>query len=342
MTAFWHILPWALLACVLTGSAQLGLLHAVRRRSVTVTLTVLVLVPLVSVLLFVVAISGFMFTPQLGSTLATCSLIGVTVIPVAVVLGRRITMRTLAAEQQRATERAVEHSRSQLVAWVSHDLRTPLAGIRAMSEALEDAVVTEPAEVTHYARRIGGESERLAGMVDDLFELSRIDAGALGIEFRRQSTEELVAESMETISPTAVRRGVRLTASADPHWPAVSGSSPELQRVLRNLLSNAVRHTPPGGEVAVHAQRIDATAVLRVRDGCGGIADADLPRVFDVAFRGAHARSPVADGSSGAGLGLAIARGLVRAHGGDIVVRNVADGCEFAVHLPILEPLQPV
>ncbi|MEO5833813.1 MAG: HAMP domain-containing sensor histidine kinase [Nakamurella sp.] len=342
VTDLWHILPWALLACVLTALLQLGVLHAVRERSITVTLTALVVVPLIAVLLFVVAISGFMFTPQLGSTLATCVLIGVTVIPVAVVLGRRMTLRMLVAEQTRATERAVEHSRSQLVAWVSHDLRTPLAGIRAMSEALEDAVVVEPAEVTHYARRISGESERLAAMVDDLFELSRINAGALAIEFRRQSTEDLVAESMETISPTALRRGVRLTASAEPVWPAVSGSSSELQRVLRNLLSNAVRHTPSGGEVAVHAGYLDDRAVLRVRDGCGGIDEADLPRVFDVAFRGARARSPETDGTSGAGLGLAIARGLVRAHGGEIEVRNLADGCEFAVHLPIPDATGPV
>jgi signal transduction histidine kinase len=269
-------------------------------------------------------------------TLISCSLIAITVIPVAVVLGRRITMRAMLEEQRRATERAVEDSRRQLVAWVSHDLRTPLAGIKAMSEALEDAVVSEPAEVTRYAQRINTETGRLSTMVDDLFELSRISAGALEIRFEPQSSQELVAAAMESVAPTAQRRGVRLTAHADPNWPTVSGSSYELERVLRNLLSNAVRHTPSGAEVSVIADREDRHAVLSVRDGCGGIADQDLPRVFDVAFRGAAARSPDADGT-GAGLGLAIARGLVRAHGGEIEVRNTGAGCEFAVHLPLAD-----
>ena len=106
------------------------------------------------------------------------------VIPVAVFLGRRIALGALAAEQERAAERAAEASRRQLVAWVSHDLRTPLAGIRAMSEALEDAVVVDPAEVADYARRISSETTRLSTMVDDLFELSRINAGALALTLR--------------------------------------------------------------------------------------------------------------------------------------------------------------
>jgi signal transduction histidine kinase len=333
---FWHILPWALAACVLTAAVELGVLRAVRRRSVAVHLAALVIVPIFAVLLFVVTISGFMFTPQLRGTIVSCVLIAVTVIPVAVVLGRRIAMQAMEEEQRRATERAVEESRRQLVAWVSHDLRTPLAGIRAMSEALEDSVVAEPAEVTRYAQRIATETGRLSTMVDDLFELSRINAGALKIKFEPQSSQELVAEAMESVAPTAQRRGVRLAAIADPNWPTVSGSSYELERVLRNLLSNAIRHTPPGGDVTVLAGRDGGQAGFRVRDGCGGIAAGDLPRVFDVAFRGAEARSPDSDGT-GAGLGLAIARGLVRAHGGEIDVRNVGAGCEFAVHLPLAQ-----
>ena len=333
MIEFWHVLPWALVACVLTAGVEFSVLRALQRRSVALRLAALVVVPILAVLIFVVAISGFMFTPQLRGTVASGVLIAVTVIPVAVVLGRLITMRALQDEQERATERAVEESRRQLVAWVSHDLRTPLAGIRAMSEALEDSVVTEPAEVTRYARRINAETGRLATMVDDLFELSRINAGALSIDFRPQSSQELVAAAMESVAPTAAQRGLRLAARADPNWPLVSGSSYELERVLRNLLVNAVRHTPAGGEVTVLAGREDGQAVLRVRDGCGGIAETDLPRVFDVAFRGAQARSP--DGTTGAGLGLAIARGLARAHGGEIEVRNVGPGCEFSVHLPL-------
>ncbi len=336
MNDLWHILPWAVLACVITAGVELVVLRAVANRSATVNIAALVTVPIVAVLLFVVAISNFMFTPQLRGTLISCILIAIAVIPVAVLLGRRITVRNMEDEQRRITERAVEQSRRQLVAWVSHDLRTPLAGIRAMGEALEDAIVSDPAEVTRYARRINSETERLAGLVDDLFELSRINAGAISLSLAPISTEELVADSMEAVAATAGRRRIALSARADAGWPKVNGAPRELDRVLRNLLVNAVRHTPEGGAVSVEAGTVDGAAYLRVQDGCGGIAVGDLPHVFEVAFRGATARSPEVDpGTTGAGLGLAIARGLVEAHGGRIEVRNHEPGCEFEVLLPL-------
>ena len=336
MIEFWHILPWALLACVGTAAIELVLLRAVRRRSAEINIAVLVTVPIVAVLLFVVAISGFMFTPQLRWTLVTCVLIAIAVIPVAVLLGRRITLRGIEAEHQRRAERALEGSRRELVAWVSHDLRTPLAGIRAMSEALEDGVVTQPDEIADYARRISTETGRLSAMVDDLFELSRITAGALQLTYATVSTEDLVAQAIEAATPTASQQGVRLVADADPGWPAVRGSSRELDRVIRNLLVNAIRHTPSDGTVAVQAGRRGDDVIVSVQDACGGIPEDDLPRVFDVAFRGSTSRSPRQEKGvqAGAGLGLAIARGLVEAHGGTIQVANRGPGCRFEVRLP--------
>lgn len=330
-----HILPWAALACVLTIAVEIGLLTLLRRRSAAVNIAAIVTVPIVAVLLFVVSISGFMFTEQLRWTAVTAGLIAVAVIPAAVVLGRRIALANMAAETLRGAERVAESSRRELVAWVSHDLRTPLAGIRAMSEALEDAVVTDPEEVAHYARRINGETVRLSGMVDDLFELSRINAGALGLRLQAIATEGLVADAMESTAPSAHQRGVVLHASSETGWPTVNGSPAELTRVLRNLLVNAVRHTPEDGSVTVVAGVDGSEAWLAVQDGCGGIPEPDLPKVFDVAFRGSQARSPM-PGAAGAGLGLAIARGLVEAHGGSIGVRNHGDGCRFEVRLPAL------
>jgi signal transduction histidine kinase len=338
MTDFMHMLPWALLAALLTCAVEVGVLHLLRNRSAAANIAALVTVPILAVLIFVVTISGFMYSPALAPTATACALIAVVVIPVAVFLGRRIALGALAAERERAAERAAEASRRQLVAWVSHDLRTPLAGIRAMSEALEDAVVVDPAEVADYARRISSETTRLSTMVDDLFELSRINAGALALTFGPVSTEELVAQAMETAAPAAQLRGVHLTASAEPRWPTVRGSDPELIRVLRNLLVNAIRHTPSDQTIEVVAGQTSDYAWLAVQDGCGGIDPDDLPRVFDVAFRGASARSPqagVARAETGAGLGLAIARGLVQAHGGEISVRNHGDGCRFEVRLPV-------
>ncbi|MET3805019.1 signal transduction histidine kinase [Nakamurella sp. UYEF19] len=329
-----HILPWAAVACVLTVALEIGVLALLRGRSVAVNIAAIVAVPILSVLIFVVSISGFMFTTELRWTAVTCALIAIAVVPAAVLLGRRIAIAGITAESERAAERAGEDSRRQLVAWVSHDLRTPLAGIRAMSEALEDAVVVDPDEIAGYARRINTETIRLSGMVDDLFELSRINAGAVKLHFHDIAVEGLVADAMESTAPSARKRGVQLHARADGGWPTVSGSDPELTRVLRNLLVNAVRHTPEDGSVTVVAGTDGTEAWFAVQDSCGGIPEPDLPKVFDVAFRGAQARSPMPD-AAGAGLGLAIARGLVEAHGGRIAVENHGDGCRFEVRLPV-------
>ncbi|QNK79640.1 sensor histidine kinase KdpD [Nakamurella sp. PAMC28650] len=329
-----HILPWAMVACVITVAIELGVLALLRGRSVAVNIAALVAIPILSVLAFVVSISGFMFTTQLRWTAVTCGLIAVAVVPAAALLGRRIAIAGMTAETERATERAAESSRRELVAWVSHDLRTPLAGIRAMSEALEDAVVVDPQEIADYARRINTESIRLSDMVDDLFELSKINAGALKLHFHDIAVEGLVADAMESTAPSARKRRVVLNARADGGWPTVSGSDAELTRVLRNLLVNAVRHTPEDGAVTLLAGVDGGEAWMAVQDSCGGIAEPDLPKVFDVAFRGSQARSPMPD-AAGAGLGLAIARGLVEAHGGRIAVQNHGDGCRFEVRLPV-------
>jgi signal transduction histidine kinase len=143
---------------------------------------------------------------------------------------------------------------------------------------------------------------------------------------------DVISEAVAAEGPVAARKGVHLEANAEA-WPVVLGSDPELARVIRNLLSNAIRHTPADGTVAVHVDAEADRAVVRVDDACGGIPDNELDRVFDVAFRGSAARTPSGDG--GAGLGLAIARGLVEAHRGEIAAHNHGPGCRFEVKLPI-------
>ncbi len=234
--------------------------------------------------------------------------------------------------EARDRERAMEASRRELVAWVSHDLRTPLAGIRAMVEALEDGVVDEPATVARYLATIRHEADRLAQLVDDLFELSRIHAGAVGIERERVELGDLVSDALAASDVAASARGVVLEGALLEPAPLVSGSAPDLSRVLRNLLDNAIRHTPPGGAVRVEAASVGSHAVVSVRDGCGGIPAVELDRVFDLAFRGDDARTP---GEASGGFGLAIARGLVEAHAGEIDVANEDGGCRFTVRLPL-------
>jgi signal transduction histidine kinase len=230
-------------------------------------------------------------------------------------------------------ERALDRSRRELVAWVSHDLRTPIAGIRAMVEALDDGVVDHPAEVRRYHHQLMTEADRLARLVDDLFELSRIEAGALPVSVGRVPLGELVSDVVASAAVVADAKGVRVEGRVDARPPHVAGSAPELARVVRNLLDNAIRHTPPGGTIEVVVGGAGDHAEVSVLDGCGGIPAHDLDRVFDLAYRGDAARTPGASG--GAGLGLAIARGLVEAFDGDIAVHNESRGCRFTVRLPL-------
>ena len=237
--------------------------------------------------------------------------------------------------QARTRERALEASRRELVAWVSHDLRTPLAGLRAMAEALEDQVVTGPREVSQYHTQIRREVDRLTVMIDDLFELSRIHAGALRLSRRMVGLEDLVAEVVASAEPVARSKGVRLTGAAVRGMPVFIDAA-EMGRALRNLVTNAIRHTPSDGVVDVLAEMQGGMACVSVSDACGGIPPEDLPRVFDVAFRGESARTP--GPQEGAGLGLSIARGIVEAHSGQIAVRNAGPGCQFLVRLPVARP----
>ncbi len=244
----------------------------------------------------------------------------------------QLTSGAQEVQDSRRREQAVEASRRELVAWVSHDLRTPLTGIRALVEALEDGVVTDPAAVARYHRTIRQEADRLARLVDDLFELSRIQAGALDLDLQLVGLAEVVSDALAASSAVAGTRGVAVHGEIRDPTLEVEASLPELSRVLHNLIDNAIRHTPSGGRVVVEAGAEGGHALLSVSDGCGGIPDGDLDRVFDLGFRGDRARSP--DETLGGGFGLAIAQGLVAAHDGQLAVANHGSGCRFTVRLP--------
>jgi signal transduction histidine kinase len=248
----------------------------------------------------------------------------------AVATELQLTSARLAAAQEQAA--TLERSRRELVAWVSHDLRTPLAGIRAMVEALEDGVVDDAETVAHYHRTMRREADRLAGLVNDLFELSRIQSGALCLTYEAVPLEEVVADAVSDVAVAAAAKGIEVRCEL--RRPArVDLSTPEMARVVRNLLDNAIRHTAAGGTVIVDAglDETGTAAVVSVLDACGGIPDHDLDLVFDLAYRGDAARTP---GDGGGGLGLAVARGLVEAHHGEITVQNEGPGCRFVVRFP--------
>lgn len=239
-------------------------------------------------------------------------------------------------EESRLREVRLEESRRELVSWVSHDLRTPLAGLRAMTEALEDGMAADPAR---YHRQIRAEVDRMVRMVDDLFELSRIHAGVLRISPEPVVVGDLVSEAIAGADPVARARSVRLGGSVES-GVEVTADPAGLSRVMTNLIMNAIRHTPADGTVEIRGRVVPDGVELSVRDQCGGIPADDMARLFDVAWRGGAARTPVpdADESQGAGLGLAIVKGIVEAHRGVVEVENVdgdaPPGCRFRVLLP--------
>jgi signal transduction histidine kinase len=299
-------------------------------------MVVLVLIPTLATFAGVLGASGFMITETFERTAVVLVIVAIVTIPAAVMMARFQARRTVWEQQIRDGERASEESRRRLVAFVSHDLRTPLAGIRAISEAIADDVVP-PHEIRYHAKHIEQESIRLSEMVDDLFEMSKINAGAVQLALDRVALDEVVDDVLAAHKIAAERAGVALQATLPSRPVQVIGSDRALVRVLSNLVANAIAHTPEGGTVKLALGADENGAFARVDDTGVGIDEADLPRVFDVAYRGSNGRVPRGDASlpSGSGLGLAIAAGLVQAHHGTLSAHNLDTGARFEVRLPL-------
>lgn len=342
----WHILVVAAVAALGTYVGALAIAHLMFLSPHD--LTVMTLVSSVS------AVVGFLVALVVGRAVAGWSTalrhqvrsLAPGVVPVVSNAGPR-ELRQLSAEladTQRRLELArlrelrLEESRRELVSWVSHDLRTPLAGLRAMAEALEDGMAEDPARFHHQIRV---EVDRLTGMVDDLFELSRIHAGVLKLAPETVALGDLVSEAIAGADPIARARRVTLGGRVDAGLE-VTADPAEISRVVSNLLMNAIRHTPADGVVEISGRQVSDGVELSVSDGCGGLGATQMERVFDLGWQGSPARTPehLSDRPDivgpGAGLGLAIVKGIVEAHRGRVAVENLASssGCRFLVTLP--------
>ena len=241
---------------------------------------------------------------------------------------------TMAAQLQAAQQQQQELAavRRDLIAWAGHDLRTPLASVRAIVEALADGVVEDPDTVQRYLRTAQRDILSLSALIDDLFELSQLDAGGLQLAQRPNSLADLVSDTIESFSALAAQRQVTLTGEVAAGVDPVVLDGGKIGRVLANLVGNALRHTPPGGAVRIGVSRPGDEVLVRVCDTGEGIPAADLRHVFERFYRGEKSRNRA---TGGAGLGLAIARGIVEAHGGQIWAESTAgDGACFAFVLP--------
>lgn len=247
-------------------------------------------------------------------------------------VSRELADTSVRLEVARARVQRLEETRAQFFAWISHDLRTPLAGIRAMSEALEDGLGEHPRA---YAGRIRGRVDVLDRMVDDLFELSKLGSGTFAVHPQAVTLLDLVSDAVVDVRTAAEQRGIRIEHDgiagrqlwADPR---------ELTRALGNVLGNAVRYAPADSVVRVSARVDDGHVILSVRDAGDGVSEDDLGHLFEVGWRADAARSAdcAAPGATGAGLGLAIVRGITEAHGGRVRAIRERDGFRLDLILP--------
>ncbi len=238
----------------------------------------------------------------------------------------------LAAEERGRAQS--EEARRNLVAAVSHDLRTPITSLQLLAEAIGDDLV-DGEQRRAYADRMGTHVSALSALIDDLFELSRLEAGDITWSLQRVELHELVQETIEAMRVQAEAKGVRVTATLPSELAATRANPEKLQRVLFNLIQNAIRHTPADGSVVVRAEPSARGVEIEVADTGTGIAAADRPRVFGAFYRGG---ADAARSGDGAGLGLAVSQAIVEAHGGQIWLAESARGTRVRFSLPAAAP----
>jgi len=248
---------------------------------------------------------------------------------------RRMAVSVAEAQQM---QRALEVARRDLVSGISHDLRTPLNALQTVASALADGVAAEePATVAHYLRALDVQVDRLAALVDDLFTLARLQGPAPRLPLAPYPTADLLSDLLERAAPVAAEAGVRLEVTVAAPTPAVLVDVRQIDRVLDNLVRNALQHTPAGGEITIQAAprgEGGAEVSVTVTDTGEGIAPSDLPLLFEMYYRGSG-RPQV---SGGAGLGLAIVKAVAQAHGGRVWAESPPSGRERGTRIGVVLP----
>lgn len=230
----------------------------------------------------------------------------------------------------------VEKARRDLIAWVSHDLRTPLTSMRAILEAIQDGIITDPTTVQEYVGRSLSEVNNLSHLIDDLFELSKLDTGHMDAKFVSASLPDLISDVVSNLMAKANRKNVKLNGDIAPNIPAIAMATDKIQRVLYNLIDNAVQYTPTDGVITIIAYTKDDFVRVDVHNTGNHIDDHHLPKIFNHFYRVEQSRQQSEDGQRSTGLGLAIAKAIVEMHSGTIWVSSSPElGTTFSFTLPL-------
>ena len=238
--------------------------------------------------------------------------------------------------EHEAQRNASERARKDLIAAISHDLRTPLTSLRLLAQGIEDGLL-DPAQVEQgYAEEMGVHVRSLSAMVDDLFELTRLEAGDIHWSIQRVRLDQLVGETVDAMRPQAAAKGVAVETRVENDLAAAEANPEKLQRVLFNLIQNAIRHTPEDGSVTVAAESAGERIEVEVADTGSGIPAVERERVFEPLFRGDASR-----GSGGSGLGLSICRAIIEVHGGRIWLDSTEGGTRVRFTLPMADSSVP-
>jgi len=250
---------------------------------------------------------------------------------VATPLGQTLSGSTLLLFQNLTRLRRLETVRQDFISNISHELRTPLAALKALTETLQEGALDDPPAAQRFLQRMETEVNSLSQMVEELLELSRIESGRVPLKMSPTDPFDLINQAVDRLRPQTERASLKVVIDCPEDLPEVSSDSTRLERVLVNLLHNAIKFTPTGGEIQVRAFPRLEEMIFSIKDTGVGIPSDDLPRIFERFFKTDRARS-----SGGTGLGLAIARHLVEAHGGQIWVESVeGQGSTFYFSIPI-------
>jgi signal transduction histidine kinase len=231
--------------------------------------------------------------------------------------------------EHEAGRAASEQARRDLIAAISHDLRTPLTSLQLLAQGIDDGVLDSEAGEHGYAEEISLHVGSLTAMVDDLFELTRLEAGDVQWSIKRVRLDQLVGETVEAMRAQAAEKGIAVEARVEDDLVAAEANPEKIQRVLFNLIQNAIRHTPEDGSVTVAAESAGQAIEIEVSDTGSGVPEAERERVFEPFFRGDASR-----GTVGSGLGLSICRAIIEVHGGRIWLTSTENGTRVRFTVP--------